>query len=64
MDYTNAISMALDCAKVRFDYYKQDPKLRYLQEASDWVEVAKIYIRQELNLNSAFLCEDHLNEAA
>lgn len=65
MDYNYAISMALEAAKIRLDYYQHDPKVRYLEEADQWVEVAKIYINQELKTNAHKpYVEDFLNQAA
>lgn len=48
MDYTNAINMALEAAKIRTDYFQHEPNLRYLEEACEWIQVANIYLEQML----------------
>ena len=49
MDYTYAIELALKAAKIRTEYFQQEPNPRFLEEACDWIQVANIYIEQMLN---------------
>jgi hypothetical protein len=48
MSYSHSIAMALEAAKIRADYYHQQPDIRFLEEMSDWIHVAVIYLKQEL----------------
>lgn len=43
--YINAIKYALDNAVSRFEWYQATNDSSRLQEATDWVSVANIYIK-------------------
>lgn len=66
MSYPHAIAYALEAAKARADYYQQEPNLRYLEEVSEWLHVAIIYLKEELQTASfeKNLIEIDIKEAA
>jgi hypothetical protein len=63
MDYIYSIKFALEAAQIRLSWYEQTGELRYLTEAFDWISVAKIYNKTELNYNGGS-CEMNFTEAA
>lgn len=62
MDYIFSIKLALEAAQIRLTWYEDSGDLRYLNEASDWINVAKIYSDSELNYNGG--SSDSILEAA
>ena len=60
MEYINAINYALEAARIRAEWYKDENDPRYLEECRDWIDVARIYSNSE-----ASRCEpDIFKEAA
>lgn len=46
MNYKRAILHALEAAKIKHDHFKKEKKIRYLEEACEWIQVAQIYLNQ------------------
>lgn len=63
MDYIYSIKFALEAAQLRVNWYEQTGEHRYLNEAFDWISVAKIYSQTELNYNGGS-CDLNFAEAA
>lgn len=45
-DYIHAIINALNSSITRAKYYEQTGDIRFLNESSDWADVAKIYMKE------------------
>lgn len=46
MNYNYAIKQALEAAKIKTEHFEKEKKLRYLEEACDWIQVAHVYFEQ------------------
>lgn len=47
--YIHSLINALKHSQVRASYYEQTGDVRFLNESSDWLEVAQIYIKEILS---------------
>lgn len=45
-DYIHAMISALNHSVIRAKYYEQTGDLRFLNESSDWADVAKLYMKE------------------
>ena len=45
-NYIDSIIKALENSLVRSKYYKQTGDIRFLNESSDWIDVANIYMKE------------------
>lgn len=63
MNYIYSIKLALEAAQIRLSWYEQTGEIRYLTEAFEWISVAEIYSKTELNYNGGS-CEPNFLEAA
>ena len=45
-DYIHALINALNNSMIRAKYYEQTGDIRFLNESSDWADVAKIYMKE------------------
>lgn len=53
-NYIDSLIKALENSLVRSRYYEQAGDVRFLNESSDWMDVAKIYMKE---IQNAQTCE-------
>lgn len=52
-DYIQSIIYALNNSMIRAKYYEQTGDLRFLNESSDWIDVAKVYMKEIVKNDSS-----------
>lgn len=53
-NYIDSIIKALENSLIRSRYYEQTGDIRFLNESSDWIDVARIYMKE---IKNAETCE-------
>lgn len=48
-NYIHSLINALKHSQVRAEYYYQTGDVRFLNESSDWIDVAQIYMKEILS---------------
>ena len=48
-DMITSMNYCIDCAKMRIQWYQKTGTMRYLNESSDYLSVANIYLKEISN---------------